>query len=123
MESNQLVNIGMQERKVRLVMGIIMLGVAAYLFYLVAINENSFLWTILLFIVTYQAVRFLFDYRTGTCPLKAELGQRKMTGFMTVLGEKISDTQLQDSIKTVSRRAFTISPGAAIVVTFIAVII
>ena len=99
------VNIGETERSIRLVLGVVLLigGVAGA--YGMAAAEVHRAWRLFLFPVFYQGVRFLYDHRTGTCPVKAELGQRKLDGRLTILGDRIGDSDLALRIRRVSRRA------------------
>lgn len=116
------VNIGITERHVRLVLGAAFLAAGVWLAYEMGYHRGTaWGWRLLLFPVFYQGVRFLYDYRTGTCPLKAELGQRKMDGWLTIVGTRIGDPDLAGRIRTVSRRALVRSLVLAAVMTAIAI--
>ncbi|MCF7804658.1 MAG: hypothetical protein K9N46_10075 [Candidatus Marinimicrobia bacterium] len=123
MAKNEYINIGVKEQKVRLVLGILMGIVVVVMAVMMARNNLTGIWGGILFILTYQAVRFYFDYRTGTCPLKAELGQEKLEGWMTTIGDPISDQEKSKRIRTKSRKAFAWSFGAAVVVTAVVLFI
>lgn len=115
------VNIGERERRVRLVLGAAFLAAGVWLAYRMGYHRDvAWGWRLLLFPVFYQGVRFLYDYRTGTCPVKAELGQRKMDGWLTVLGAKVGDPDLAGRIRAVSRKALARSLALAAVMTAIA---
>lgn len=118
MLQEETVNIGPRERRVRLTMGVLLFIATVFLAIWILQTNPSAVWALLLFVLTYQTVRFYYDYRTGTCPLKAELGQRKMEGFMTTTGDPIPDHNLTRRIRSKSRRALVISLAVALVVTF-----
>jgi len=111
------VNIGLKERKVRRALGIGFLLIYLIVTVFFAGSEVSPIWGLILFPITYQGVRFFLDYRTGTCPLKAELGQQKLDGTLTILGEKIQDENQVREIRRKSRRALVQSLGGGIVLT------
>lgn len=116
-------NIGLTERKVRLWLGVGMLGIAIALAVIFLATDTSRWWRLVLLVPTYQGIRFLYDSWVGVCPLKAELGQEKMTGFMTTVGTKISDQTRIDRIKQVSRGAMTRSVVGAAAFTVIMLLI
>ena len=102
---NDLVNIGPREREIRRTLGLGLLGVVVALFILMLVTGASRWWSLVFFPLLYQGVRFVFDYRTGTCPLKAELGQEKLDGAMTLFGTDIQDVRRAMKIRAISRRA------------------
>lgn len=113
-----LANIGPTERNVRRWAGISMLAVGTVLtWWLVTLDAVAWWWALVFFALYYQAVRFVLDAQTGTCPLKAELGQRNLRGLMTVLGEPIADPALASTIRAISRRATVFSLVAAALLT------
>lgn len=98
-------NIGDRERRVRLALGGVVLAAALWIASILVARDAAWGWRLLLFPLFYQGIRFFFDYRTGVCPLKAELGQRAFDGWMTVLGDPIEDPDRARQIRTLSRRA------------------
>lgn len=111
------VNIGIRERKTRQFLGIIFLLIALVAILIFRQSETNYWWGLVLFPVWYQGIRFLLDFKTGTCPLKAELGQKKLDAFMSVFGEKIEDKELVLKIRSKSRKAIVWAVSAAIVLT------
>lgn len=111
------VNIGRNERELRRLLGILVLfltfSAAVALWWL----EAALLWSLILFPFYYQGIRFLLDYRTGTCPLKAELGQQKLDARFSILGTKIQDRDRVVAIRAKSRKALAQAIGAAVVLT------
>ena len=85
------VNIGIRERKLRRILEIVFLLVGVYLTYVFVERNLNIWWGPVLFPLWYQGIRFLYDYSTVTCPLKAELGQSRLDAFMSVFGEPIED--------------------------------
>ena len=102
---NDLVNIGPREREIRRTLGLGLLAFVVALFVVLLLTEASRWWSLVFFPFLYQGVRFLLDYRTGTCPLKAELGQEKLDGAMTIFGDEIQDVRRAMKIRAISRRA------------------
>ena len=83
------VNIGIRERKLRRILEIVFLLVGVYLSYVFVERNLNIWWGPVLFPLWYQGIRFLYDYSTVTCPLKAELDQSRLDAFMSVFGEPI----------------------------------
>lgn len=110
-------NIGDRERRFRLVLGGVVLAAGLWIGSILVARDAAWGWRLLLFPLFYQGIRFIFDYRTGTCPLKAELGQRKLDGWMTILGERIEDPALSARIRSISRRALLWSVLGAVLLT------
>lgn len=115
--ADPLANIGERERRVRLMLGGVILAASLFLASFLVTRDAGWGWRIALFPLFYQGIRFVFDYRTGTCPLKAELGQRRFDGWMTVLGDRIGDPALTARIRSISRRALVWSLAGAAVLT------
>lgn len=117
------VNIGFTERKVRLVSGVVLLALSIILS-LVFIGANvSLWWSIVLLLTYYQGVRFLLDYRTGTCPLKAELRQSKLDGYFTILGERLVDEDSALQIRSKSRKALLQAVSLAVGLTLLTIVL
>lgn len=110
-------NIGDRERRVRLILGGFLLAVGLWVASALVARNAHWEWRLLLFPLFYQGLRFVFDYRTGTCPLKAELGQRSMDGWLTILGERVGDDGLARRIRGISRRAIGWSFLGAVLLT------
>lgn len=102
---NELVNIGPREREIRRTLGLGLLGAVVVLFAVLLLTGASRWWSLVTFPLLYQGVRFLLDHRTGTDPLKAELGQEKLDGAMTIFGTEIHDVRRAMRIRAISRRA------------------
>ena len=102
---NDLVNIGAREREIRRTLGLGLLGVVVALFILMLVTGASRWWSLVFFPMLYQGVRFVYDHRTGICPLKAELGQERLDGAMTIFGTDIEDVRRATKIRAISRRA------------------
>ena len=115
----QFVNIGKRERKFRLAAGFLLLAAGWILSFWYIFSVIAMGWLILLFVIYYQSIRFLFDYKTGTCPLKAELGQEKLDAWISVTGEDISNVSKIKTIKSISRKALLISLVLAAVLTLL----
>ena len=113
--TNALVNIGLTERRLRLGLGLLMLAAGLAATVLLATSSAVWPWALLLLLVYYQGIRFVLDYRTGTCPLKAELGQRRLDAKFSIMGEPVEDPGLARRIRSVSRRALVQAALAAIV--------
>jgi len=123
MSSADKVNIGKRERVNRLILGIAMLIAAFGLGWWIT-TQSVAGWSIaLFFIVVYQGVRFLLDFQTGTCPLKAELGQRRLDGFFTISGTAIDDKRLADDIRRKSRGALVLALFVAMAATLLLVMV
>lgn len=116
-------NIGMREHKLRRTLGIVLLLASFALSYSFVTRLGSSWWGLFLLVTYYQGVRFLLDYQTGTCPLKAELGQSKLEGAFTIFGEKIADQVRVMEIRARSRKALaqavTASAGFTLLTIFI----
>ncbi len=119
MSSSEKINIGKRERVNRLILGIVMLLAAFGLGWWITTQSVAGWLIALFFIVVYQGVRFLLDFQTGTCPLKAELGQRRLDGFFTISGTAIDDKRLADDIRGKSRRALILALFVAIAATML----
>lgn len=117
------VNIGIRERKLRRILGIVFLLISIILTYIFANRGTDIWWGLILFPLWYQGIRFLYDYSTGTCPLKAELGQSRLDAFMSVFGEPIEDKELEQKIRTISRKALFRSLSAAFLLTSLSLIL
>lgn len=116
-----LANIGPRERSVRRWMGITLLALGTALTWvLVSRGEDvAWWWGIPFFAIYYMAVRLVLDGQTGTCPIKAELGQRNLYGWFTILGEPIDDLRLVATLRHISRRAALFSIVSASILTFV----
>jgi hypothetical protein len=110
-------NIGDRERRLRLVLGGVLLAAGLWIASGLVARDAAWGWRLLLFPLFYQGIRFFFDYRTGTCPLKAELGQCKLDGWMTILGDRIDDPARARRIRRISRRALVWSLLGAVLLT------
>ena len=115
--SDTYVNIGPRERKVRRILGILILIAAIAVSALFKNSEICFWWGLALFPLWYQGIRFIYDYTTGTCPLKAELGQSRLDAFVSVFGEPIKDREMEQQIRTKSRKAVYRAAAAAFLLT------
>lgn len=116
-------NIGIKERRFRRLLGISLLGITMVLTFILSRMDLNFWWGIILFPFWFQGIRFLYDYSTGTCPLKAELGQSRLNAFFSVFGEKIEDRELALKIRTKSRLAIYRAAAAAFLLTILSVIL
>lgn len=100
------VNIGLQERNVRRVLGYLLLAGSLLAAVWMILSDSRPVWILLLFVFFYQGIRFILDYQTGTCPVKSEVGQKKMDArFLSILGEEITDQDAVIKIRNKSRRA------------------
>ena len=111
-QSNITVNIGLKERKNRLILGLAFLT-ACVIVSIIFINSAFY----------YQGIRFILDYQTGTCPLKAELSQTKLDANFSILGDKLEDEELSLKIKRKSRRALAQAMGIALVLSIITIVL
>ncbi len=98
-------NIGERERRVRLVLGGLVLAATLWIGSILVARDAAWGWRLLLFPLFYQGIRFFFDYRTGICPGKAELGQCRHEGWLTIFGDPIDDPDRVARIRTLSRWA------------------
>lgn len=120
---SELVNIGERERAVRRWIGISGLALGTALTWvLVSRGEPVAWWWGLVFFVLYtQSVRLVLDGQTGTDLLKAELGERRLDGILTLRGEPIEDPQLAGLLRHLSRRATTFALVAGVVLAAVSV--
>ncbi len=115
------VNIGIRERKNRLILGIFFLIAASVVTVFFMKADMNFWWGFILFPVWYQGIRFFLDYKTGTCPLKAELGQIKLDAFVSFSGKKIEDRERALKIRDRSRKAVFKAIAAAFFLTLLTI--
>lgn len=111
------VNIGPRERELRRLLGILVLFLALFAAVALWWVEVAPVWYLILVPFYYQGVRFLLDHRTGTCPLKAELGQEKLDARFSILGTRIQDRSRIAAIRRKSRKALAQSIATALVLT------
>lgn len=115
--TSQPVNIGRDERDLRRLLGILLFFLTIFAAVALWWLEAAPSWSLVLFPFYYQGVRFVLDYSTGTCPLKAELGQEKLDARFSILGTKIPDEARIKAIRTKSRKALVQALAAAAVLT------
>lgn len=106
MQASQLVNIGLREKSFRRGLAGLVLGLTAmFAVYFFTYDVGQW-WRFVLFIPVFLGTHFLFEARSGTCLLKAELGQADLQDrVFTLMGTKIADIELARQIRKVSRRA------------------
>ncbi len=119
MNTTETMNIGTKERKMRRALGIVFLFISLGVGIIFVLNRINPLWALILLPFYYQGVRFILDYRTGTCPLKAELGQYKLDAKFSILGEKFQDSNLARAIQIKSRKALVQAGLAGVVLTLL----
>lgn len=117
------VNIGLDERKLRRALGILILVSSLLATAIFIWAGSSPWWGLILLPFYYQGVRFILDYRTGTCPLKAELGQRKLEATFSIFGEEIEDKGLAQRIRAKSRQALVQAGAAAVLLTALSILL
>ncbi len=117
------VNIGERERKVRRTLGVVFLLASVVITFVLVQSKASAWWGLIVFPLWYQGIRFILDYKTGTCPLKAELGQIKLNAFMSVFGKKLEDRELALRIRAKSRKALFQAIAAAFLLTIMSIIL
>lgn len=115
--ATETVNIGPHERELRRLLGILVMFLTIFAAVALWWLDAAPLWSLILLPFFYQGVRFMLDYRTGICPLKAELGQEKLDSRFSILGTKIRDRNRIEAIRTKSRRALAQSLVAAAILT------
>ena len=121
--NKQNVNIGFKERKVRMIFGIVILLASVVITFLLVHSGANLWWGLVLFPAWYQGIRFILDYITGTCPLKAELGQIRLEAFMSVFGKKLEDRELALRIRAKSRKALFQAVAVAFLLTVLTIIL
>ena len=121
--SESTVNIGLRERKLRRVLGFVFLIGSIAVAVIFIMSGTQPLWGLVLLPFYYQGVRFILDHRTGTCPLKAELGQYKLEGLLTIYGDKLDDENLAMQIRTKSRKALGQALGAAVLLSLLTILV
>jgi len=121
--SETFVNIGLRERKIRRVFGIGILSASIAVAVVFILNDLSPAWGWILLPFFYQGVRFILDYRTGTCPLKAELGQEKLDAWFSMLGTKIENGERVARIRSISRKALWQAGVAALLLSLLTVVL
>lgn len=117
------VNIGERERTVRGVLGYAFLAFGAAVTVALVFSDANPWWSLVLLPLFYQGARFRFDKRSGTCPLKAELGQHRLDGVLTILGQRIDDAATVSRIKTISRRGLVEAAVWGVVLTAAAAVL
>lgn len=115
--TSQTVNIGRNERELRRLLGILVIFLTIFAAVALWWLEAAPAWSLVLLPFYYQGVQFVLDYSTGTCPLKAELGQEKLDARFSILGTKIQDEGRIKAIRTKSRKALVQALAVAAVLT------
>ncbi len=106
MKQPELVNIGARERSFRRGLGGLVLALTAMFAVYFLTYDIGRWWRLVLFIPVFLGTHLLFGARTGTCALKAELGQEDLgDGVFSIKGVEIGDGERARRIRSVSRRA------------------
>ncbi|MBI2919208.1 MAG: hypothetical protein HYY01_14635 [Chloroflexi bacterium] len=124
MRESGLFNIGPREKSFRRGLGALVLALTAmFAVYFFAYDIGQW-WRAVLFVPVFLGTSLLFEARSGTCPLKAELGQEDLQDRpLSIGGTQIADIERARQIRSVSRRAQLKALGVAVVVTIVATLL
>lgn len=123
MGKSELVNIGPKGRSLRRKLAGLFLALAVLLALYFFVYDISRYWRLLLFVPIFLGIHYVYEVRTGTCTIAAELGLENLKDDRPGLnlGTKIADNEKAKRIRNVSRRAqlkaFLVAAAITLVVT------
>jgi hypothetical protein len=101
-------------------MGIGLLGIGLGLGAVLVAAAVGPLWAWALLPLYYQGTRFILDHYTGTCPLKAELGEANLEArYLSVRGKPVEDPALVAAIRATSRHALLQTLSVSLTLTLV----